>query len=138
MFGPKCSYLIFEVGKFRGFLGPATSRGDKKIKPKSFRQYSWHSEVEITWISFISCPHKTSMMSTYSVVTDTLQGKDIKLKINLINLKLIVQSQTYKGSNLSEFKNLSRWSLCHWWHCFLPRFCCGTRSKRKFGATFWF
>ena len=35
-------------------------RGQKKIKPKSFLQYSWNSEVETTWISLIGWPHKTS------------------------------------------------------------------------------
>ena len=37
--------------------------GTKKIKSRLFRQYSWNSEVETTWISLIGWPHKTS--STY-------------------------------------------------------------------------
>ena len=59
-FGPKCSYFIFEVVNFWGFWGPAKSRGDKKIKSRSFHQYSWNSEVETIWISLISWHHKTS------------------------------------------------------------------------------
>ena len=30
IFGPKCSYFIFEVVNFWGFRGPATRQGDKK------------------------------------------------------------------------------------------------------------
>ena len=42
------------------FWGPTTSGGEKKIKPRSFHQYSWNSEVEITWISLIGWHRKTS------------------------------------------------------------------------------
>ena len=34
----------------------------KKETPRSFHQYSWNSEVDITWISFIGWPLKTSRM----------------------------------------------------------------------------
>ena len=34
--------------------------GTKKIKSKSFHQYSWNSEVETIWISLIGWHHKTS------------------------------------------------------------------------------
>ena len=34
--------------------------GTKKIKSKSFHQYSWNSEVETTWTGLICWHHKTS------------------------------------------------------------------------------
>ena len=34
--------------------------GTKKIKSRSFHQYSWNSEVDTTWISLIGWPNKTS------------------------------------------------------------------------------
>ena len=36
-------------------------RGQKKIKSRSFHQYSWNSEVDTSWISLIGWPHKTSL-----------------------------------------------------------------------------
>ena len=52
----------FEAVNVWGFWGPATSQGDKKIKSKSFHQYSWNSKVGTTWISLIGWPQKTSNM----------------------------------------------------------------------------
>ena len=36
--------------------------GKKKINSSSFRQYSWNSEVETTWIRLIGWHHKTSSL----------------------------------------------------------------------------
>jgi hypothetical protein len=53
--------LNFWSSQFLSFPRPCNkSRGQKKVKPKSFHQYSWNSEVETTWISLIGWPHKTS------------------------------------------------------------------------------
>ena len=37
-----------------------------KLKPRSFHQYLWNSEVETTWISLIGWPHRTSSLYYFS------------------------------------------------------------------------
>ena len=62
---PKGSQL-FPSLKSNGLFYVITSealhktKGTKKLKPRSFHQYSWNSEVETSWISWIHWPHKTS------------------------------------------------------------------------------
>ena len=64
--------------------------------PKYGTQYA----RPLAWAEWeLECSEGHSL-SAYSVVKDTLQRKDIKLKINLINLKLFVQNQTDEDSNV--------------------------------------
>ena len=60
-FWSKIFILNFWSSQFLKLPRPCNkSRGQKKIKSKSFHQYSWNSEVETTWISLIDWHHKTS------------------------------------------------------------------------------
>ena len=62
--------------------------------PKYGTQYA----RPLAWAEWeLECSEGHSL-SSYSVVKDTLQRKDIKLKIDLINLKVFVQNQTDEDS----------------------------------------
>ena len=54
------TYFMFVLPRPRN-----KSRGQKKIKSRSFHQYSWNSEVDTTWISLIGWPHKTSIKQAF-------------------------------------------------------------------------
>ena len=53
---------------FEAFEALHKTLGIKKLKSRSFHQYSWNTEVETTWISLIGWAHKTS--SIYLLISN--------------------------------------------------------------------
>ena len=69
--------LNFRSSQFLRLPRPCNkSRGQKKMKPKSFHQYSWNSEVETTWINLICWPYRTSSTVLHKVCVRKVRGKN--------------------------------------------------------------
>ena len=75
----------------------------------SFHQYSWHSEAEITWISLIGWPHKTSNISytvpgTYKSLSSNIRNDLLENhgSSGLIEVNRLAVDQRYRKTGLPE------------------------------------
>ena len=108
--------------------------GTKKIKPKSFHQYSWNSEVDTTWISLIGRPHKTSkfiMMlckiccsprfvacfcGDFVKQIEIGQSQKVAKKLNELHARYWILAQTIYDAVSHSWRNPMTYS-CHFFAC---------------------
>ena len=80
-------YIIFLAVNFWSFWGHTVIRGND-YETKSFRQYSWNSEVETIWIRLIGWPLRTSTADPKCTTAVCFQIAENELMITQLSSKL--------------------------------------------------